>query len=275
VQSAAGWQIEQHLSARAALRPRGYPGTKQGRLPDVTTAAPPSLSIIVPVYNEARTVASVLERLLSIGFPVSVEVLVVDDGSTDGTGEVLDNILPRPGVLRVIHADRNGGKGAAIRLGLANATGSILAIQDADLELDPAQLVALVTPIIEGKADVVYGSRFMHGGSPAPLVTVVANRFLTSVTNLLFGGRLTDMETCYKIMRTDIARSLGLESNRFDIEPEITAKLLLHGYRIHELPVSFTPRQRSEGKKINWRDGIHAVRVLLRHRFARRPTSHR
>ncbi len=227
-----------------------------------------SLSIIVPVYNEARTVASVIERLLAVDLPVPREIVVVNDGSTDGTREALDRIPGRPGILKIVHAERNAGKGAAVRLGLAQASGAIIAIQDADLELDPAQLASLVAPIVQGTAEVVYGSRFLNGRASAPWISVAANRFLTTVTNLLFGASLTDMETCYKIMRTDIARSLALESNRFDIEPEITAKLLLHGHRIHELPVTFLPRLRSEGKKINWKDGIHAVRVLLRYRIA-------
>jgi glycosyltransferase involved in cell wall biosynthesis len=233
----------------------------------VQSAPVSSLSIIVPVYNEARTVASVIERLLAVDLPVPREIVVVNDGSTDGTRDVLDHIPKRPGLLQIVHAERNAGKGAAIRLGLAQSSGTIIAIQDADLELDPVQLASLVAPIVAGSADVVYGSRFLQGSTTAPWVTVAANRFLTRVTNLLFGSHLTDMETCYKIMRTDIARALELESNRFDIEPEITAKLLLHGHRIHELPVSFQPRLRSEGKKINWRDGVHAVRVLLRYRF--------
>ena len=138
----------------------------------------------------------------------------------------------------MIHAERNAGKGAAIRLGLDAATGTIVAIQDADLELDPQQLSALVTPIVRGEADVVYGSRFLAGRPPAPWITIAANRALTAATNVLFGASITDMETCYKIMRADVARSLKLDANRFDIEPQITARLLRGGHRIHELPVT-------------------------------------
>jgi glycosyltransferase involved in cell wall biosynthesis len=170
-------------------------------------------------------------------------------------------------MVRILHIDENAGKGAAIRVGLQHARGTILAIQDADLELDPAQLAGLVAPIVAGETTVVYGSRFLAGRPDAPWLTVAANRALTHVTNLLFGARITDMETCYKIMRTDVARSLGLESNRFDIEPEITAKLLLSGHRIIEKPVVFKPRGRHEGKKIRWRDGVHALRVLAGYRF--------
>ncbi|MEO8678678.1 MAG: glycosyltransferase family 2 protein [Vicinamibacterales bacterium] len=223
------------------------------------------LSIVVPVYNEARTVAEVIERLIAIDLPVAREILVVNDGSTDGTREALDRIPPRP-ELRIIHAAKNGGKGSAIRIGFANAGGTIVAIQDADLELDPAQLAELVLPIVEGKTRVVYGSRFLAGRPDAPFISIAANQFLTGVTNLLFGGRLTDMETCYKVMLADVAKSLELECNRFDIEPEISAKLLRSGHAILELPVRFEPRSRAQGKKIGWRDGVQAVKVLLRYR---------
>lgn len=228
---------------------------------------PHRLSIIVPVYNEVRTVVAVIDRLLTIELPVPREIVVVNDGSTDGTREILDQVPPRPGVLQVVHAPRNGGKGSAIRTGFARASGTVFAIQDADLELDPAQLARLVEPILDGRTKVVYGSRFLAGRPPAPWLSVLANQALTGVTNLLFGGRITDMETCYKIMAADVARGLGLEANRFDIEPEITAKLLLAGHAILELPVKFEPRSRAQGKKIGWRDGLHAVRVLVKHRL--------
>lgn len=227
---------------------------------------PSLVSIIVPVYNEAATVAAVIDRLLEVPFPADREILVVNDGSTDGTRKVLDG-LPAHDAVRIIHAPRNGGKGSAIRLGLAEAKGSVIAIQDADLELDPAQLSDLVAPILTGEAKVVYGSRFLQPTSHAPWITVVANRVLTGVTNLLYGSRLTDMETCYKIMDTTVARSLGLESNRFDIEPEITAKLLRAGHTIAERPVHFAPRSRAQGKKIGWRDGVRALQVLVKYRW--------
>jgi glycosyltransferase involved in cell wall biosynthesis len=228
------------------------------------------LTIIVPVYNEAKTVRRVVDRLLQIPLPVPRQIVVVDDGSTDGTAQVLDSVPPVDGVLSIVHAATNGGKGSAIRIGLSHARGTIVAIQDADLELDPMQLSDLVQPIIDGAAEVVYGSRFLGGRPAGPWLSIAANRSLTSLTNLLFGGRLTDMETCYKIMRTTVARDLELESNRFDIEPEITAKLLRQRRQILERPVKFDPRNRASGKKIGWRDGVHAIRVLLKYKFQNR-----
>jgi glycosyltransferase involved in cell wall biosynthesis len=229
--------------------------------------SPPLLSIVVPVYNEEHTVAAVIDRLLAIDLPIAREVVVVNDGSTDGTRAALDEVAPRPGVLQIVHAARNGGKGSAIREGFRRASGTIFAIQDADLELDPAQLAILVQPILDGTTRVVYGSRFLAGRPAAPSTTIAANRALTALTNLLFGARITDMETCYKIMAADVARALPLQANRFDIEPEITARLLMAGHRILELPIRFEPRSRAQGKKIGWRDGVRAVQVLLKYRL--------
>ena len=224
------------------------------------------VTIVVPVFNEEATVRAVIERLLSISLPIAREILVVNDGSTDGTRTVLD-ALPADASLRIVHAAANGGKGRAIRTGFEQARGTIVAIQDADLELDPAQIGDLLGPIVAREAVVVYGSRFLRGWTGAPALSIAANRFLTGLTNVLYGSRLTDMETCYKVMRTEVARALALEANRFDIEPEITAKLLRAGHRIVERPVHFEPRSRAQGKKIGWRDGVKAISVLLKHRW--------
>jgi glycosyltransferase involved in cell wall biosynthesis len=230
-------------------------------------APPERLSIIVPVYNEIATFRAVIDRLLAVDLPLPREIIVVNDGSTDGTGAALDAAFGDGRLITVVQAPQNAGKGSAIRQGLRRASGSIVAIQDADLELDPAQLGSLVRPILDGEAVVVYGSRFLNGRSNAPLVTFVANRVLTTLTNLLFGGSLTDMETCYKVMRRDVAHSLELTADRFDIEPQITARLLRRGHRIYEVPVRFEPRSRVQGKKIGWSDGVRAIQVLLAERL--------
>jgi len=228
------------------------------------TAPAPVLSIVVPVYNEARTVAAVIERLMTVPFSVAREVLVVDDGSTDDTPAILRQFAGRQDIM-VLAAPRNQGKGAAIRRGIEHAKGRILAIQDADLELDPGQLPALVQPLVDGRAQAVYGSRFLAGRPDMPFVSRCANRTLTAITAIVCGGYVTDMETCYKIIPTDLLRSLRLESDRFDIEAEITAKLLVRGCRITELPVVVHSRSKAAGKKIGWRDGLHAIRAIVRY----------
>lgn len=232
---------------------------------------PELLSIIVPVFNEAGTVGSVIDRLMTIELPVAREILVVNDGSSDGTEAVLAGAAARHALVTVVNVPKNRGKGHAVRLGIARSRGTIVAIQDADLELDPAQLAGLVQPLLAGEADAVYGSRFLTGASTTPFITRAGNAFLTWLTNVLYGQALTDMETCYKIMRGDIARSLPLSADRFDIEPEITVTLLRAGHRIVEQPVTFSPRSKAAGKKIRWRDGLQAVRILLRYRFSRSP----
>ncbi|MBI2186618.1 MAG: glycosyltransferase family 2 protein [Acidobacteria bacterium] len=243
-------------------------GAASARLDRQTVSGRPELlSIIVPIYNEAATLRAIIDRLLAVDLPLPREILVVNDGSTDGTREVLDAAGRERLPIVVLHVYPNAGKGSAVRHALQHARGSIVAVQDADLELDPGQLASLVEPIRRGAADVVYGSRFVRGRGSAPRLTYVGNRVLTSVTNLLFGASLTDMETCYKVMRADVARSLELTAERFDIEPEITARLLRLGYQIYEVAVRYDARSRRQGKKIRWRDGVRALQVLLRERL--------
>jgi glycosyltransferase involved in cell wall biosynthesis len=221
------------------------------------------ISIIVPVFNEAGTIAAVIDRLLTVDLPIDREIIVINDGSSDGTRAALD-AMHRDDRLTVLHLPQNRGKGYALRLGLTKSRGTVTAIQDADLELDPAQLADLVRPILRGEADAVYGSRFMNGSGHVPFATRFGNMSLTWLTNVLYGQSLTDMETCYKVIRGEIARGLELKADRFDIEPEITVKLIRGGHRIVERPVSFSPRSRAAGKKLRWRDGIEALRILLK-----------
>ncbi len=224
------------------------------------------LSVIVPVYNEQATIAEVITRIRAVALPaVEREILLVDDGSTDGTRAVIAG-LAGPDCRVLLHPE-NRGKGAAVRTGLAHASGDFVLIQDADLEYDPADYAVLLAAVAAG-AECVYGSRFLAGAkrrmSP---VTAAANRFLTWLTRRLYGLCLTDMETCYKLVRADLLRDLPLRSNGFDIEPEITIKLAKRGVTIREVPIRYAGRTRAEGKKIGWRDGAQAVWTLLKFRF--------
>ncbi len=234
---------------------------------------PKTLSVIIPVFNERATIRPILERVAAVDLAplgLAMELIVVDDGSRDGTPEILKEL--EPVIPFVFHqAPVNRGKGAAIRAGLDLVTGGLVIIQDADLELDPREYPALVAPILEGRAEVVYGTRF-RGGAVAglPRLAYWANRVLTGLTNLLYGSRLTDMETCYKVFKSEVIKGIRLTAMRFEFEPEVTAKVLRLGHAIHEVPISFVPRSRAEGKKIRWRDGLEAVACLLRYRLAPR-----
>lgn len=227
------------------------------------------LSIIIPVYNEQSTVASVIEQVCRVHLAdLDKEIIIADDGSSDNTPAVLAKLeKDHPEIITVHTSLINLGKGAAIRFGLEYTTGDIILIQDADLELDPSEYPALLEPILRSQADVVYGSRFRKPSNRIPLRTRLANRFLTELTNLLYGARLTDMATAYKVFRSDIIKGLTLRSARFEFEPEVTAKLLRSGHKIVEIPISYRPRSVQEGKTISWLDGIEYVYTLLKYRF--------
>lgn len=223
------------------------------------------LSIIIPVYNEESTVVEVIEKVSRIDLPLEKEIIVVDDGSSDGTSALL--AIHEKQLAKLYSSPVNIGKGAAIRIGLSFAKGDIILLQDADLETNPDEYLQLLQPIIDGKTSVVYGSRFLKRNDKIPFFRRLANGVLTMLTNILFRTRLTDMETAYKIFTKEVNEKLKLRANRFDIEPEITARICQAGYKIIEVPISYSPRTVSEGKKINWRDGLRAVYMLVKSRL--------
>jgi glycosyltransferase involved in cell wall biosynthesis len=229
----------------------------------------PTVSIVIPCYNEAATLEQVVDKVLAAPVP-HMEVIVVDDGSTDGTVQVLrDKVAPR--VARVLFHERNQGKGAALRTGFAAATGEIVLVQDADLEYDPRDYPRLLQPILEDRADVVFGSRFTGGESHRVLYFwhSVMNKLLTLLSNMLTDLNLTDMEVCYKVFRRSVLERLTIEENRFGFEPEITAKVAKQRCRIFEVGISYSGRTYEEGKKIGWRDGVRAVWCILKYNLLR------
>jgi glycosyltransferase involved in cell wall biosynthesis len=224
------------------------------------------LSIVIPVYNEKATILEILRRVRAVKLPVAKEVLIVDDFSKDGTRDILAKLKGRG--VRVFLHDENRGKGAALRTGFSRATGDIVLIQDADLEYDPAEYPQLLAPILDGRADVVYGSRFL--GGPHRVLFFwhyVGNRVLTTLSNMVSNLNLTDMETCYKVFRRETLRRIRLRSDRFGFEPEVTIKLAKLRARIYEVPISYSGRDYAEGKKIGWKDGVAALFHILRYRF--------
>jgi glycosyltransferase involved in cell wall biosynthesis len=236
------------------------------------TPIPPDevrLSVLIPVYNEQATLRLIVEQVRSV--PVTMEVICVDDCSTDGSRAVLDELLAAGRVDVVVHKERNEGKGAAIRTALARSSGNIVIVQDADLEYDPADWPKLIEPVVEGLADAVFGSRFL--GGPHRVLYFwhsVGNWVLTTLSNMFTNLNLTDMETCYKAIRGDLARSLELTSDRFGFEPEVTARLAQANARVWEVPISYSGRTYAEGKKIGWRDGVAAIWHIVRYNLVRR-----
>ena len=224
------------------------------------------LSVVMPVYNEEATVEEIVGRVLAEEH--GKELIVVDDGSSDGTPAILQRLAQQhPDTVKLVTHARNQGKGAAVRSALERASGEVVIIQDADLEYDPRDYEVLLAPIEEGIADAVYGSRFLGAHRVLLFWHYMGNRFLTFLTNILYNVNLTDMETCYKAIRASFVEDLPLRSKRFDIEPEITAKLLKRGARLYEVPIRYAGRTYREGKKIGWRDGFQAIWTLLKYRF--------
>ncbi|NOZ00014.1 MAG: glycosyltransferase family 2 protein [Chloroflexi bacterium] len=223
------------------------------------------ISVIIPVFNEVQNIREILRRVLATG--LAWEIVIVDDGSTDGTRDILKELDGKDGIRVILH-ERNQGKGAAVRTGLASARGDVFLIQDADLEYDPRDYPLLLKPLEEGIADVVYGSRFLGGPRRATMYWhMVANKLLTFATNILYNNILTDMETGYKVFRREVLDGITLHAKRFDFEPEFTAKILKRKVRIFEVPITFNPRDYSEGKKIKLKDAFEAIWTLLKYRF--------
>jgi glycosyltransferase involved in cell wall biosynthesis len=221
------------------------------------------LSVIIPVYNEKNTIRQIVERVQAV--PITKEIIIVDDGSRDGTRDILKDLAKQENIKVILH-DKNKGKGAALSTGLQHISGDFVIFQDADLEYHPEEYPRLLEPIQKEYADVVYGSRFKGSGRAFLFWHKVGNIFLNFITNILYNSTLTDMETCYKMFRRDVIKGITIESNRFNVEPEITAKILKRGYKVFEVPITYSGRDFSEGKKITWRDGFSALWTLIKYR---------
>jgi glycosyltransferase involved in cell wall biosynthesis len=234
---------------------------RKGRATPLTD---PLLTVVMPVYNESATLEEMVERVLAV--PLRLELIAVDDASSDGSREILARLAQQRG-FKVLLQDRNRGKGAAVRRGIDEAGGDVIVVQDADLEYSPEEFPELIDLIVKGKADAVYGSRFLGRHRCFLFTHYLANLFLNLITNVLYNTTMTDMETCYKAVRADVLKSLPLRSDRFGIEPEITAKLFKRGARVYEVPITYEGRDYAEGKKITWRDGFPALWALVKYRF--------
>ena len=224
----------------------------------------PLLSVVMPAFNEAATIEEIIRRVVAV--PMRIQLIVVDDCSTDGTRDILGR-LAQELKFTLLLQERNQGKGSALRRGFGAVSGDLVVIQDADLEYSPEEYPDLISLICEGRADVVFGSRFLGRHRVFMFSQYLGNWFLTLLTNVLYNTMLTDMETCYKVMRVEVLRSMTLRSNAFDIEPELTAKIFKRGYRVYEVPITYDGRGYDEGKKISWVDGISALWALLKYRF--------
>ena len=226
------------------------------------------LSIVIPIYNEADHLEEVLRQIYAVEIGLEKELILVDDCSTDGTREILENLQnSTDNSAKIFYHEINRGKGATLRTGFEHITGDITLIQDADLEYDPQDYPRLLEPILNDTADVVYGSRFMEGRQEGLLRSYLANRFLTFLSNLVNGTKITDMETCYKVIKSDILKSISLSSDRFGFEPEITAKLAKRKCKIVDVPISYRGRDYDEGKTVSWKDGVAAIFHIFRFRF--------
>lgn len=229
------------------------------------------LSILMPVYNEEERIADALKQALAVDYPCEIELVVVDDGSRDGTAEVLERVDDQR--LRVITHQRNAGKGAAIKTAVANADGEYMVILDADLEYDPQDIPKLLEPVLDGRAKVVYGNRTFGSHSAYSFWYVIGNKGVTTVANVLYNSYIGDLETCFKLMPLELYRSLEVRSRGFGMEAEVTGKLLRQRIRPYEVPISYRARGREEGKKITWKDGVEAIWILARERARRRPVT--
>ncbi|MFH0876155.1 MAG: glycosyltransferase family 2 protein [archaeon] len=230
------------------------------------------LSILMPAYNEGSTIAKIVELIDGVELEkwnITKELIIVDDGSTDHTSEIVDGLKKKYGYIKFVKHDKNSGKGAAVRTAIQNATGDIMIVQDADLEYDPQDYIKCITPILEGRAKVVYGSRRLDKNNPkwSSFSYYVGGMGINLIFNILFSTNLTDEPTCYKTFSSETIKNMEIVGNKFDWEPEVTAKLVKKGIRIHEVPIKYFPRSEKDGKKIKWKDGVDAVWTMLRYRF--------